>query len=99
MAGVAPVPEALPPPRRTGRTSEAGNATEKTLNLLEAAGSGGPKRLGEIAAKAGVPKASAHRILQTMVAGGYLTSDNTGTYAPGPRLHALAARVGTPAND
>ena len=84
---------------RKGRSSEAGNAAEKTLNLLEAAGSGAPRRLGEIAAAAGVPKASAHRILRTMVAEGYLTSDNTGTYAPGPRLRALAARVGAPTND
>ena len=99
MAGAEPPPEAPPPPRRKGRTSAAGNATEKTLNLLEAASSGAPKRLGEIAAQAAVPKASAHRILRTMVTEGFLTSDDTGTYAPGPRLRALAARVGTPTND
>ena len=52
---------------RRGRASDAGNAVERALNLLEALGSGVPRRLGEIAADAGVLKASAHRILQLSV--------------------------------
>ena len=48
------------------------------LNLLEALGSGVPRRLGEIAADAGVPKASAHRILQTLMTDGFLCSDLAG---------------------
>jgi IclR family acetate operon transcriptional repressor len=84
----------------TGRTSQAGNATEKALRLLEAAAApGGPHRLGEIAATAGVPKASAHRILRTLVDAAFLTADGTGGYAHGPRLRALAARVGAAADD
>ena len=79
---------------RGGRTSLAGNATDKALNLLEAAVAPGyPHRLGEVATAAGVPKASAHRILQNLVATSFLASDGTGCYGPGPRLRALAARV------
>ncbi|MEU1338651.1 IclR family transcriptional regulator [Streptomyces sp. NPDC005827] len=79
---------------RGGRSSLAGNATDKALNLLEAAVAPGyPHRLGEVAAAAGVPKASAHRILNNLVATSFLASDGTGGYGPGPRLRALAARV------
>ncbi|WP_328353368.1 IclR family transcriptional regulator [Streptomyces sp. NBC_00445] len=79
---------------RGGRSSLAGNATDKALNLLEAAVAPDyPHRLGDIAAAAGVPKASAHRILQNLVATSFLASDGTGGYGPGPRLRALAARV------
>ncbi|MEU1515632.1 IclR family transcriptional regulator [Streptomyces sp. NPDC005811] len=79
---------------RKGRSSLAGNATDKALNLLEAAvAPGHPHRLGEVAAAAGVPKASAHRILNNLVATSFLASDGTGGYGPGPRLRALAAKV------
>jgi DNA-binding IclR family transcriptional regulator len=85
--------DATPPPRR-GRSSDAGNATEKVLRLLEATvESGWPHRLGQIAETAAVPKASAHRILAVLVGNGFLTSDGSGSYAPGPRLLALSARV------
>jgi DNA-binding IclR family transcriptional regulator len=78
---------------RKGRASDAGNSVEKALNLLEALGGGEPRRLGEIAAEAGVPKASAHRILQTLVTNGFLCSDSVGSYSAGPRLRVLAARL------
>jgi DNA-binding IclR family transcriptional regulator len=78
---------------RKGRSSDAGNAVEKALNLLEALGGGEPRRLGEVAAEAKVPKASAHRILQTMVTNGFLCSDDAGSYSAGPRLRVLAARL------
>ncbi|NUO45042.1 MAG: IclR family transcriptional regulator [Streptomyces sp.] len=79
---------------RGGRSSTAGNATDKALNLLEAASAPGyPHRLGDVAAAAGVPKASAHRILQNLVTTGFLASDGQGGYGPGPRVRALAARI------
>lgn len=79
---------------RGGRSSLAGNATDKALNLLEAASAPGyPHRLGDVAAAAGVPKASAHRIMQSLVATGFLASDGSGGYGPGPRIRALAARI------
>jgi IclR family acetate operon transcriptional repressor len=82
------------PRSRSGRASDAGNAAEKTVRLLEAAVTpGGPHLLGDIAATAGVPKASAHRILRTLVTNGFLESDGTGRYPLGPRLRTLAASV------
>jgi IclR family acetate operon transcriptional repressor len=79
---------------RTGRSSDAGNAAEKTLRLLEAATApGSPHLLGDIAHAAGVPKASAHRILRTLVLNGFLESDGAGRYPLGPRLRTLAAGV------
>ncbi|NNN31793.1 IclR family transcriptional regulator [Streptomyces sp. S3(2020)] len=79
---------------RGGRSSLAGNATDKALNLLEAASAPGyPHRLGDVAAAAGVPKASAHRILQNLVTTGFLAADGSGGYGPGPRVRALAARI------
>ncbi|MER6084944.1 IclR family transcriptional regulator [Streptomyces sp. NPDC001833] len=79
---------------RGGRSSLAGNATDKALNLLEAAAAPGyPHRLGDIAASAGVPKASAHRIVNNLVGTGFLASDGSGGYGPGPRIRALAARI------
>ncbi|HEX4724699.1 MAG TPA: IclR family transcriptional regulator [Pseudonocardiaceae bacterium] len=79
---------------RSGRSSDAGNAAEKTIRLLEAAVTpGGPHLLGDIAGTAGVPKASAHRILRTLVANGFLESDGTGRYPLGPRLRTLAASI------
>ncbi|HEX4700512.1 MAG TPA: IclR family transcriptional regulator [Pseudonocardiaceae bacterium] len=81
-------------PTRAGRASDAGNAAEKTVRLLESAVMpGGPHLLGDIAGSAGVPKASAHRILRTLVANGFLESDGAGRYPLGPRLRTLAASV------
>ncbi|MEV6349191.1 IclR family transcriptional regulator [Actinoplanes sp. NPDC051851] len=78
----------------TGRTSDAGNATEKALRLLEAAAAPGyPHRLAAIVKDAAVPKASAHRILQNLVENSFLAGDGNTGYGPGPRLRALAAQV------
>ncbi|WP_405772003.1 IclR family transcriptional regulator [Streptomyces sp. NBC_00080] len=93
MAGIETSEDSQTGDRR-GRSSLAGNATDKALNLLEAAAAPGyPHRLGDVAASAGVPKASAHRILQNLVATGFLASDGSGSYGPGPRIRALAARI------
>jgi IclR family acetate operon transcriptional repressor len=53
----------------------------------------GPHRLADIAARAGVEKSSAHRILQDLVNGGYASSHGSGHYGAGPRLIALASEV------
>jgi IclR family acetate operon transcriptional repressor len=79
---------------RGGRSSGAGNAVIKTLSVLEAAAAGaGPRRLGDIATDAGVPKASVHRILVTLGELGFITSEGDGTYRVGPRMLALAEEV------
>jgi IclR family acetate operon transcriptional repressor len=85
---------AEPRPRHRGRASTAGNATQKTLRVLEAAAAAnGPHRLADIAARAAVAKPSTHRLLVMLVADGYLTADGNGRYGVGPRLHAFAAEV------
>ncbi|MEU4357848.1 helix-turn-helix domain-containing protein [Streptomyces virginiae] len=49
---------------RTGRSSAAGSAAEKSLRVLEAvAAPGGPHRLTDVAAAAAVPKSSTFRVL------------------------------------
>lgn len=74
------------------------NSVAKTLRVLDAvARPEVPYRLGEIADYAGVAKASAHRILATLVEEGYAAADGEGRYGVGVRLRALAARV--PADD
>lgn len=79
---------------RGGRTTEAGNATQKALRIVEAAlESGGRRRLADIAADAGVPKPSTHRILAVLAADGFLSAERGGWYTAGPRLRALAAKV------
>lgn len=85
---------AEPQARQRGRTSAAGNATQKALRVLEAAAApNGPHRLADIAARASVAKPSTHRLLVMLVADGYLTADGGGRYGVGPRLHAFAAEV------
>jgi IclR family transcriptional regulator, acetate operon repressor len=82
------------PPRKRGRASDAGNATQKTLRVLEAAACpNGPHRLADIATRAAVGKTSTHRLLVMLVAEGYLTADGGGWYGVGPRLRAFAAQV------
>jgi IclR family acetate operon transcriptional repressor len=80
--------------RHGGRSSSAGNAVTKTLNVLEAAVAGdGPRRLADICADSGVPKASVHRILATLIDLGFITSEGGGSYRAGTRMLALAEEV------
>lgn len=80
--------------RMRGRSSATGNAAEKTLRVLEAAAAAnGPHRLADIATRATVAKASAHRLLVMLVADGYLVAAGSGRYGVGPRLRAFAAQV------
>lgn len=70
------------------------NSVAKALRVLQAVARPElPHRLGEIAAHAGVPKASTHRILATLVEEGYVVADGEGRYSVGFQLHALAAQV------
>lgn len=72
----------------------ASNSVGKTVRVLAAvAAAGGFGRLTEIAESAGVPKASAHRILATLVAEGFVILDASRRYGAGTRLRALAANV------
>jgi IclR family acetate operon transcriptional repressor len=66
----------------------------KALRILEeAARTGEPRQLAEIAADAGVLKPSTHRILASLAELGYVTTLGGGSYTAGPRMRALAAEV------
>ena len=64
------------------------------IGVLEAmVESGESAKLAEIARRAGRPKPTVHRILQTFVETGYAVSDGDGSYSPGPRIVMLASRL------
>ncbi|NEB79787.1 IclR family transcriptional regulator [Streptomyces sp. SID14478] len=74
--------------------SKPANSVAKALRVLHAvARADGPHRLGDIAERSGVPKATAHRVLATLVEEGYAAPDGEGRYGCGVQLHALAAQV------
>jgi IclR family transcriptional regulator, acetate operon repressor len=66
------------------------DATQKTLSVLDALAPGPSSRLGDIAARAGLPRSTVHRILQRLVEHGYARAEGEGRYAAGPRVLALA---------
>src|SRR5918994_3674273 len=71
------------------------DATEKTLSVLDALAPGvrGANRLGDIAARAGLPRSTVHRILQRLVEHGYARAEGDGRYVAGARVLALAGGV------
>jgi len=70
------------------------NAIEKTLSMLEAiAASDGGSSLAVLSSRVGVPKPTAHRILQVLAEGNYVVPDGAGSYQAGPALVALAGNV------
>jgi IclR family transcriptional regulator, acetate operon repressor len=80
--------------RKRGRASSSGNASDKTLRVLQAtAAPNGPHRLADIAARAAVAKPSTHRLLGMLAADGYVIAAGSGLYGVGPRLRTLAAQV------
>ncbi|MDD9377015.1 IclR family transcriptional regulator [Streptomyces sp. ZAF1911] len=83
------------PGQSVGRSSTSGSALEKTLRITEALTAfGGPHRLAELSAAAGVPKSSTYRILVSLVEQGYAVTDGEGSYGVGLRLRTLAAEIG-----
>ncbi|HEY1597989.1 MAG TPA: IclR family transcriptional regulator [Pirellulales bacterium] len=65
----------------------------KALGLLEAlAMTGRGKSLAELALEMRMPKPTAHRLLKTLSATGYVEKRDPGMYRPGPALARLAAR-------
>lgn len=78
----------------------------KALELLELAVRRGDRPLEEIAAEAGLPTATAHRLMTTLVQSGYVLRERPGRYLPGARLielgraldeRAVLARLARPA--
>lgn len=71
------------------------NSIEKALAVLRAlAMPTGTHRLAEIADKAEIGKATAHRVLQVLVSNNYAQARGDGRYSAGPALAALARAVG-----
>ncbi|MGC7100896.1 IclR family transcriptional regulator [Amycolatopsis lurida] len=66
------------------------SAADKTLSVLEALAD--HSRIADIAASAGLPKPTVHRILQTLVRHGFARPDGHGSYVGGPRILSLAGR-------
>jgi IclR family transcriptional regulator, acetate operon repressor len=70
------------------------NAIEKTLSMMEAvAACDTGSSLAALSARVGVPKPTAHRILQVLADGSYVVTDGKGSYHAGPALVALAGSV------
>lgn len=73
---------------------ERSGAIERAMATLESlVALGATASLAEVAARAGVPKATAHRILRTLIALGYARQVGDGMYAPGLRILTLAGQI------
>jgi DNA-binding IclR family transcriptional regulator len=69
-------------------------ATTRALAMLEAViADGGASSVSALARAQGMPVATAHRQIATLVAEGYLARIAHGRHMAGPRLRALAAQV------
>lgn len=81
----------------TPSVSPGVQSLDRAFSLLEAvADAGGSARLTELAASTGFPLPTIHRIVRSLVAGGYLRQEPSRRYALGPRLIRLgdhAARM------
>ena len=78
-------------PRTIERSSDGGHrAAKRALEVIEhVAASPQPISLSEIAREVGLPKSSAHALIRTLDAEGYLQRDERGNYSLGPRLLRL----------
>ena len=70
-------------------------SVDRALALLELlADAGGRATLSELAAASGLPAPTIHRLLRTLVSGGYLRQEPSRAYALGPRLVRLGEGAG-----
>ena len=68
------------------------NSLTKALGLLEAtAGHPEGRSLAELASEVGMPKPTAHRILKTLTALGYLERPASGVYRQSPQVKRLVS--------
>ncbi|MGP6170167.1 IclR family transcriptional regulator [Microbacterium sp. A196] len=75
----------------SGNKAPSGGASQKTLEVLEAALLN--DRFTDIVADTGLPKSTVHRILATLVAEGFVFGDADHGFRAGPRFMALAGRA------
>jgi IclR family transcriptional regulator, acetate operon repressor len=77
-----------PPPQ--SQPSGAVQSVERSLELLELmADAAGEVTLSELASSSGLPAPTIHRLLRTLIAGGYVRQEESRKYALGPRLIRL----------
>lgn len=70
-------------------------SVDRSFELLELlADAGGDLPLSQLAAASGLPLATIHRIMRTLVASGYVRQQPSRTYALGPRLIRLGEIAG-----
>lgn len=81
--------------RNSGRRdAHARGLVPRAFSVLEALVDGAPQTtLGQIAERSGLPKPTAHRILQTLVELGFARSAGDGSYLLGSQALTLAGRV------
>src|SRR3546814_7288592 len=69
-------------------------AVARGLAMLEVLAEAGPMRLSRLAGEVDLQKSTVHRILQTLVALGYVEQDaETGTYGPSLKLWEMGSAV------
>ncbi|CDO35264.1 IclR family transcriptional regulator [Novosphingobium sp. KN65.2] len=69
-------------------------ATKRTLEMLEAViGDGGRRSIAALARDIGLPVATAHRQVKTLMSAAYLSRLPNGRYVAGPRLLALLRQI------
>ncbi|MBM4420173.1 MAG: helix-turn-helix domain-containing protein [Chloroflexi bacterium] len=73
-------------------------SVDRALELLETiAREGAPLAITTLATRTGLHVSTAHRLLATLVARGYVSHDDrTHRYGPGPNLGRLVRDLGTP---
>ncbi|MDR3359935.1 MAG: IclR family transcriptional regulator [Bifidobacteriaceae bacterium] len=71
----------------------SGGAGDKTLAVLAAAVGGA--RFAEVVRETGLPKATVHRIVESLRRSGHLTQSESAAFAPGPASLELARRAMT----
>ncbi len=77
------------------RGSGGVQSVTRALDLLERlADAGGELGLSQLASAAGLPPATIHRLMRSMVAGGYVRQEPSRRYALGPRLIRLGEVAG-----
>jgi DNA-binding IclR family transcriptional regulator len=87
----APAPGAT---RAAKRNGGEGAAARKLLRILEVLGDAAePIGLARLAADAGLPKSTAHRLLAVLAAEGWAEVHTGGAYESGPRARSLAAAI------
>lgn len=78
-------------PPKPPRVLQSVDGALAVLEVLASAGAG--MTLADIASEAKRPKASAYRVLHTLIRRGYARAVGGGVYAPGPKILSLAGRM------